>query len=91
MTVGATHKLKLFVAGSGSRSLRAIRNLLRVLENDVPGRYNLEVVDIYQHPGRASKEDVVAVPMLVRDSPGIHWRMVGDLSEADLLKARLGI
>jgi circadian clock protein KaiB len=90
MTGGATHKLRLFVAGSGSRSLRAIRNLLRVLEHN-PGRYNLEVVDIYEHPGRASKEDVVAVPMLVHDSPGIHWRMVGDLSEADLLKTRLGI
>jgi circadian clock protein KaiB len=90
MKNGATHKLKLFVAGSGARSLRAIRNLLRILD-DFPGRYNLEVVDIYEQPARASTEDVIAVPMLVRDSPGIHWRMIGDLSEADLLRVRLGI
>ena len=86
----ATHKLKLFVAGSGARSLRAIRNLLRILD-DYPGRYKLEVVDIYQQPARAGTEDIIAVPMLVRESPGVRWRMVGDLSEADLLRARLGI
>jgi circadian clock protein KaiB len=90
MNSRATHQLKLFVAGSGARSLRAIRNLLRILE-DFPGRYKLEVVDIYEQPARASKEDIIAVPTLVRESPGVHWRIIGDLSEADLLRTRLGI
>lgn len=71
--------------------MRAIRNILRICEKDLPGRYQLEVVDIYQEPGRAGNEDIVAVPTLIQRSPGITRRIVGDLSEIDLVRSRLGI
>lgn len=87
----ATHRLKLFVAGSGARSIRAIRNVLRICENHLPGRYELEVVDIYREPARAGSDDIVAIPTLVQESPGKRRQIVGDLSELGLVRSRLGI
>lgn len=61
--------LRLFVAGSGPRSLRSIDSVKRACEKQVPGRYSLSIVDIYLQPEEATKCQVVAVPTLVRQFP----------------------
>jgi circadian clock protein KaiB len=85
------HVLKLFVAGSSPRSLRAIRNVARLCETDLAGRYQLEVVDIYKQPELAGAEQIVAVPTLIKKAPGGPRRVIGDLSETELVRTRLGI
>jgi len=79
------------VAGSSARSMRAISNILSILEKDLAGRYQLEVVDIYREPALAGVHDIVAVPTLIHEAPGLPRRVVGDLSEFDLVRSRLGI
>jgi circadian clock protein KaiB len=88
---GEPHQLRLYVAGSSPRSLRAIQNLKRVCESELSGRYNLEVVDIYKQPRRATEDQVVAIPTLIKQAPGMIRRMIGDLSETAVLRHGLGI
>lgn len=85
------HRLRLYVAGSAARSLRAIDNVRRVCEAELAGRYRLEVVDIYKHPRRAAEDQVVAIPTLIKEAPGIVRRMIGDMSETSLLRQGLGL
>jgi circadian clock protein KaiB len=72
---------KLFVTGASPRSSRAIRNITAICEKELPGRYQLEVIDIYQHPEQAKPEQVVAAPTLVRTLPLPVRKVIGDLSD----------
>jgi len=75
--------LKLYVTGATARSLRAIANIKAICEQYLKGRYDLEVVDIYQRPARLRGEQIVAVPTLIKRLPAPMRRMVGDLSKTD--------
>lgn len=75
--------LRLYVTGSTPRSVRAIENLRRICEEHLFGRYDLEVIDIYQRPEAAREFQVIAVPTLVRLLPEPLRRVIGDLSDRD--------
>jgi circadian clock protein KaiB len=83
--------LRLYVAGTRSCSVRAIANIKRICERHLPGRYRLDVVDLYQQPALAKRDDVLAAPTLVRTEPGPICRIVGDLSDERRVLAGLGI
>jgi len=83
--------LRLYVAGLTPRSLRAIDNVRRVCEAELRGRYRLEVVDIYEKPLRAIEDQIVAIPTLIKQAPGLVRRMIGDMSETSLLRQGLGL
>ncbi len=78
---GPDYTLRLFVAGTTRRSQDAIENLLRICAEYLAGRYNLEVIDIYQQPDLAARYQVVAAPTLVKLSPAPLRRIIGDLSQ----------
>jgi circadian clock protein KaiB len=83
-------QLRLYVAGSSPRSIRAIQDVSRACESWLTGRYSLEVIDIYKEPARAAEDRIVAIPTLIRHAPGLVRRMIGDLSEAALLRQGIG-
>jgi len=85
------HELRLYVAGSSPRSLRAVQNVKRLCEAELAGRYNLEVVDIYKEPHRATEDQIVAIPTLIKQAPGLIRRLIGDLSEISVLRQGLGL
>jgi len=76
-----TYLLRLYVTGTTRRSTRAIANLRCVCEERLPGRYALEVIDIYQEPEAARDDQVVCAPTLVRLRPRPVRRIIGDLSD----------
>jgi len=78
---GPEFVLRLYTAGTTPRSTRAVRNLRNICEALIKGRYRLEIIDIYQQPGRASEADIIAAPTLVKAEPQPPCRMVGDLSD----------
>ncbi len=81
---GAEHYLlKLYVTGMTPRSQRAIENIKAICEEHLDGRYALEIIDIYQHPGLAEGEQIVAAPTLIKYLPEPLRRIVGDLSHTD--------
>jgi circadian clock protein KaiB len=75
--------LKLFVTGSTPRSLRAIRNLQAILEEHLVGRYELQIVDLYQQPELAKDNELVAAPTLIKWLPEPARRVIGDMSDTD--------
>ena len=72
--------LQLFVAGTTSNSLRAIQNVRHICEEQLPGRHELEVIDIYQHAEHLPAGQVVVAPTLVRQNPLPVRKLVGDLT-----------
>lgn len=80
---GQRFVLRLYVTGSTVRSSQAVANVRSLCEEYLPGRYDLEVVDIYQQPGEAAKDQVIAAPTLVKELPMPVKRLIGDLSDRD--------
>ena len=83
--------LKLYVAGQSPRSVRAITNINRICEEHLQGRYELEVIDLYQQPQLALGEQIIAVPTLVRKLPAPLRRIIGDLSNTERVLAGLDL
>ena len=75
--------LRLYVTGTTPRSAKAIRNIRAVCEEKLHGRYDLEVIDIYQQPELASRAQIVVAPTLVKRLPLPVRRLIGDLSNLE--------
>jgi circadian clock protein KaiB len=82
---GEQWDLCLYVTGSSPRGQRAIENLRRACEEHLPGRYQIEVVDVLKNPGRAAAGQILAAPTVVRRLPAPIRKVVGDLSDSDHL------
>lgn len=89
--VAGRYLLSLFVTGSTPRSVRAIQNVRAFCEARLHGRYELKVIDIYQHPEQIKPEQIVATPTLVKKMPLPLRKLIGDLSNQDRLLAGLDI
>lgn len=79
---GQEYVFKLFVTGNMPNSSRAIININAICESHLKGRYELEIIDIYQQPSLALIEDIIAVPVLIKKFPLPEERIIGDLSDA---------
>lgn len=79
----ASYVLRLYVAGSTVASARAIANLKAVCEEHLQGRYELEVIDLYQQPSLAKGEQIIAAPTLIKKLPPPLRRIIGDLSDTE--------
>lgn len=75
--------LRLYVTGMTPRSTQAIRNLQAICDEYLEGRYDLDVIDIYQQPVLAKGEQIVAAPTLIRKLPLPMRRLVGDMSKRE--------
>src|SRR5689334_18115880 len=74
---------RLYVAGATLASRRAIQNLKALCDSHLEGRFELEVIDIFQHPKLAEAEQIVAAPTLVRQLPLPIRKFIGDLSDLE--------
>jgi circadian clock protein KaiB len=61
--------LRLYVAGTTSKSMRAVANIKEICESSLKNRYDLEVIDIYQQPVLMKGEQIIAAPTLVKKLP----------------------
>ena len=75
--------LRLYVSGMTSRSSRAVDNLKAICDEYLKGRYDLEVIDIYQQPVLTKGEQIVAAPTLIKKLPLPMRRIIGDMSNRD--------
>ncbi len=75
--------LRLYTVGATPASRRAISNLRQICEAELQGRYSLEVIDITENPALAEKEQIIAVPTLIKSLPQPVARLVGDLSNRE--------
>ncbi len=73
--------LRLYVAGMGPKSMQAIENIKRILEEHLPGRYQLDIIDIYQNPIFAKDGQIVAAPTLIKELPPPLRKLIGSMSD----------
>jgi circadian clock protein KaiB len=88
---GSEYQLRLFVTGHTQKSVKAVQNIKRLCEQHLHGRYDLEVVDLYQQPELAAQHQLVAAPTLVKMLPLPLRKMIGDMSDTGVVLAGLGI
>jgi circadian clock protein KaiB len=82
---GEKYILRLFVTGILPNSIRAIKNINAICDQYLKGRYELEIIDIYQQPSLALTEEIIAVPALIKKYPLPEGRMIGDLSDIKMV------
>jgi circadian clock protein KaiB len=83
--------LKLYITGLTNRSARAIDNLQTFCEKHLPGRYELQVIDVYQQPELTRSEQIVAIPTLIKKLPLPLRRLIGDMSDEERVLVGLDI
>ncbi len=83
--------LKLYVAGITSRSNQAIMNIKQICEEHLKGRYELEVIDIYQQPTLAKGEQIIAVPTLIKKLPPPLRRFIGSMADTERILVGLDL
>jgi circadian clock protein KaiB len=75
-----SYLLRLYVTGTTPQSIRAIENIKNICEEHLKGRYDLEVIDLYQQPSLAKGEQIIAAPTLIKRLPLPLRRIIGDMS-----------
>lgn len=75
--------LRLYISGASSRSAIALKNLKKICEENLQGRYDLEVIDLFQQPVLAKDEQIIAAPTLIKELPLPFRRIIGDMSDKD--------
>jgi circadian clock protein KaiB len=88
---GGRYVLKLYVTGTTIRSSHAVANIHALCEEHLAGRYDLEIIDLYQRPGEAADEQIIAAPTLVKKLPIPVRRIVGDLSDREKIMVGLNL
>jgi len=85
------YNLRLYVAGQTPKSVAAIANLNKLCEKHLPGRYTIEVIDLMKDPALAQRDQIIAIPTLIRDLPEPLRRIIGDLSNTEKVLIGLDI
>jgi circadian clock protein KaiB len=83
--------LRLFVTGMTSKSIKAIENIRKICEENLQGRYELEIIDIYQQPQYAKKEEIIAAPTLIKKLPLPLRKFIGDMSNKEKILVGLDL
>jgi circadian clock protein KaiB len=89
-TKGSALILKLFVSGASPNSVRAINNLKAICETHIKTDYNLEIIDVHQNSELARREQIVALPMLIKKLPLPERKLIGDMSNTQKVLNGLG-
>lgn len=83
--------LRLYVASNSLKSVRAMQRIQKLCEERLPGRYELEIVDIYTDPEMLERDQIFAVPTLIKQLPPPLQRLIGDMTDMDKLIACLDL
>ena len=75
--------LRLYIAGLTPRSQEAVRAITGVCEEHLAGRYDLEVIDLYQNPVLAKGEQIIAAPTLIKQLPLPLRKIIGNMADKD--------
>ena len=83
--------LRLYVAGQTPKSVMALANLKRICDEHMNGEYAVEVIDLMENPQLARRDQIVAIPTLVRELPSPLKRIIGDLSNTERVLVGLDV
>jgi circadian clock protein KaiB len=84
-------ELRLYVAGQTPKSVLALKNITRYCQENLEGRYSIEVIDLLKTPQLAEGDQIVAIPTLIRKVPVPIRKIIGDLSDEEKVLVGLNI
>lgn len=90
-TVPARFKFRLYVAGDAPNSAQALANLTALCHAHLPGRHEIDVVDVFREPKRALADGIFMTPTLVKLAPSPAQSIVGTLSQTQTVLLALGL
>ena len=82
---------RLYVTGASPNSLRAIANTRELCEEHFSENYELEIIDVHQQPSVARKENIIALPLLIKKHPLPEKRLIGDMSDMERVLKSIGV
>ena len=85
------YKFLLYVAGDTQNSVLAVANLKAICHAHLPGRHEIEIVDVFKEPARALADHVYMTPLLIRLAPSPERRIVGTLSQTEKVLQAIGL
>lgn len=88
---GDLWELRLYVAGQTPKSITAFANLKKICEENLKGKYHIEVIDLLKNPQLAKGDQILAIPTLVRKLPQPIKKIIGDLSHTERVLVGLDI
>lgn len=88
---GKPWELRLYVAGQSPKSITAFANLKRICEEHLAGQYRIEIIDLLENPQLAARDQIVAIPTLVRQLPPPLRKLIGSLSNTESVLVGLDI
>lgn len=91
MRATSKFRFRLFVAGQSSNSVQAIANLRALCAAHLPDRHEIEIVDVLHAPDRALEENILLTPTLVKLAPQPVKKIIGNLSDATIVRQTLGL
>lgn len=91
MSRAVCYKFRLYVAGNSPNSAQAQVNLAALCRRYLPGRYKIEIVDVYRHPDRALLDGILMTPALLKLAPSPVRMIVGTLAGSEALLSGLGL
>ena len=83
--------LKLYVAGQSPKSLTAFRNLKKICEEHLKGKYEIRVIDLLENPRLGKGDQILAIPTLIRQLPEPVKKIIGDLSNEERVLVGLNL
>ncbi|HTY74891.1 MAG TPA: circadian clock KaiB family protein [Candidatus Nanoarchaeia archaeon] len=83
--------LRLYVTGMTPKSIHAIENIRKICEENLKDRFELEVIDVYQQPEYAKKEEIIAAPTLIKKLPLPLRKFIGDMSDKEKILVGLNL
>ena len=75
--------LKLYVAGQSPKSVTAFRNLKKICEEHLEGKYQIKIIDLLKNPQLGKGDQILAIPTLIRQLPEPVKKIIGDLSNTE--------
>ncbi len=85
------YELRLYIAGNTAKSLAALSNLRKYCEEHLKDQYKIEVIDLLKNPQLAAGDQILAIPTLVRKVPVPIRKIIGDLSNEEIVLVGLNI
>ena len=84
-------RFRLFISNGSIISQKAIINLKYFLKKYLKSRYELIIIDVIEHPEYTIEEEIITMPLLIKDTPLPKIRITGDLSDEKKLSRELMI
>ncbi len=84
-------ELRLYIAGQTRKSVAALANLRRLCDEHLSGEYRIEIIDLMENPEQAQRDQILAIPTLVRRLPPPLKRIIGDLSNSERVLVGLDV